>query len=403
VLVFTHPPSSQTASADPASYYKSDFDLYLDVNGTEVASSTYSSRNPFEIIDFTPTIAGSHTGTGRLRIRKFAWNSNVTNLRIGIGFAAKSDLGSGPDATFAVDDSYEENDTLATAYDFTAKATWLDTLNGLGIQADEDWYEIDVSPAGSMRVVVDCRFTHADGDIDIDLVDANDVVLASSTSASDNELIDDAVPGPGTYYIRVYFRDNGNTYNLWWDDLEPANSAPTDISLSSSSVPENRPADTTVGTLSTVDPDAGDTHTLSLVAGAGSTDNGLFSIVGTSLRTAASFNFEAASSYSIRVRSTDGGGLSFESTFTIQVSDVVEQAFAPTQFTRSSTAGMTIGWVTEAGFTYQVQFSETLAPGDWHDVGPAFVADNGETFLLFTDPEDVGEVRRFYMVVRTSR
>jgi len=27
-----------------------------------------------------------------------------------------------------------------------------------------------------------------------------------------------AVPASGTYYIRVYFYDAGNTYDLWWDD-----------------------------------------------------------------------------------------------------------------------------------------------------------------------------------------
>src|SRR5262249_6787077 len=46
--------------------------------------------------------------------------------------------------------------------------------------------------------------------------------------------------------------------------------------------------------------------------------------VGDQLKTAASFNFEAKSSYSIRVRSTDAGGLSTEKVFTISVSNVNE-------------------------------------------------------------------------------
>src|SRR5204863_154599 len=91
-----------------------------------------------------------------------------------------------------------------------------------------------------------------------------------------------------------------------------ANDAPTDISLSSSSVAENQASGTTVGTFSTTDPDAGDTFTYALVAGTGSTDNGSFSITGNTLKTSASFDYETKNSYSIRVRSTDAGSLFFD-------------------------------------------------------------------------------------------
>ena len=103
-----------------------------------------------------------------------------------------------------------------------------------------------------------------------------------------------------------------------------ANSAPTDIALSASSVPENQPSGTTVGTFSTADPDTGDTFTYSLASGTGDTDNTQFTIVGNQLQTAASFDFEAKSSYSIRVQSTDSGGLSIQKIFTISVTDVNE-------------------------------------------------------------------------------
>ena len=61
--------------------------------------------------------------------------------------------------------------------------------------------------------------------------------------------------------------------------------------------------------------------TYTLVAGAGSTDNALFNISGGQLRANASFDFETKSSYSIRVHTTDLGGLSFERQFTITVTD----------------------------------------------------------------------------------
>ena len=110
-----------------------------------------------------------------------------------------------------------------------------------------------------------------------------------------------------------------------------ANSAPTDIQLSNSSIAENQPSGTDVGTLTTTDPDSGDTHTYTLEnAGCGGgpfLDNSSFQIGGggnDKLQSAASFNFEAQSSYTVCVRSTDSGALSFDKQFTISITNVNE-------------------------------------------------------------------------------
>lgn len=103
-----------------------------------------------------------------------------------------------------------------------------------------------------------------------------------------------------------------------------ANSAPTDLTISNASVPENRPSGTPVGTIAATDPDAGDTITYGLVAGAGDTDNASFSVAGDQLLTASGFNFEAKASYSVRLKATDSGGLSFEKALTITVANVNE-------------------------------------------------------------------------------
>ena len=100
--------------------------------------------------------------------------------------------------------------------------------------------------------------------------------------------------------------------------------APTDITLSSSTAAENLPAGTVVAAVSTTDPNVGDTFTYSLATGTGAVDNASFTISGNQLLTAASFNFEARNSYSIRVRTTDRGGLWFEKVFTITVLDAAE-------------------------------------------------------------------------------
>ena len=107
-------------------------------------------------------------------------------------------------------------------------------------------------------------------------------------------------------------------------ELFPANHAPSDVVLTGTSVAENEPAGTTVGTLSAVDPDLGDTHTFALVTGAGDADNGSFAMQGTTLVTTQSFDFETKPSYSVRIAADDGrGGIRAEQ-FTISVTDVNE-------------------------------------------------------------------------------
>ena len=113
---------------------------------------------------------------------------------------------------------------------------------------------------------------------------------------------------------------------------ELPNNAPTDIQLSPATVAESLPTGTIVGILNSTDPDAGNTFTYTLVTGIGDTDNAAFTILGNKLQTAAVFDFETRSSYTIRVRTTDQGGQafaaqSFEKVLTITIADANE---APT-------------------------------------------------------------------------
>ena len=126
------------------------------------------------------------------------------------------------------EDDYEDNDTLATAYDLSFRErTWLSDIKGLGQQYDDDWYKIDIT-RGYERIVANLNFTHVEGDIDLALYDADGQFITNSISATDNESIDTVVDNPGTYYLRVYYEDVGNTYDLWWDDRSntPSNASP---------------------------------------------------------------------------------------------------------------------------------------------------------------------------------
>ena len=69
-------------------------------------------------------------------------------------------------------------------------------------------------------------------------------------------------------------------------DLSQATGNPTDLNVSSSRFDENIPRDSAIATLSSSDPNTQDTHTYSLIAGSGDTDNNLFTIDGNQIKNA---------------------------------------------------------------------------------------------------------------------
>ena len=129
----------------------------------------------------------------------------------------------------------------------------------------------------------------------------------------------------------------------------PANNAPTNISLTANTLNQSAAANTVIGTLSSTDADGGDTHTYSLVAGSGSTDNASFNISGNSLR-ATNPGAIAAGSRSVRIRTTDNGSgtLTFEKEFTIAVTDDV----APTATIVVADTALAVGETSLVTFTF---------------------------------------------------
>ena len=154
------------------------------------------------------------------------------------------------------------------------------------------------------------------------------------------------------------------------------NNAPTAISLSAAAIAENNSAGATVATLSATDPDGSETFTYTLVSGHGDTDNTAFTIAGDQLKINASANFEAQSSYSIRLKVTDHGGLSYETSKTISVSDLNE---APTAISLSAaaiaennSAGATVATLSATDPDGSETFTYTLVSGHGDTDNTAF-------------------------------
>jgi hypothetical protein len=141
----------------------------------------------------------------------------------------------------------------------------------------------------------------------------------SGTDLRSDEVFDfETLPGP--FSIRARVTNNGGETLDQTFSITLIDEGVTELALSPASVLENLPVGTTIGTLSaTVTPIGTPVNIYVLVAGAGSTDNALFSVDGTTIKTAAVLNYAAAATRSIRVRATDANGETFEEALIISI------------------------------------------------------------------------------------
>lgn len=121
-----------------------------------------------------------------------------------------------------VNDPYEANNYVDQAYDLSnLERRALSSIKGSANLWDADYYKINVK-AGTLRVMIDCHFQHLDGGIGIRLMDKSGWPITESEIPGRNfQSINYLVSSPGIYHILVYAFGGvqGNTYDLWWDDV----------------------------------------------------------------------------------------------------------------------------------------------------------------------------------------
>lgn len=101
------------------------------------------------------------------------------------------------------DDSYEENDSQASARSLGSIAESL-TLDNLVMADAADWYRFDLTRLPGTATIITAEFTHDLGDIDMELYNQQGIRLAYSDSASDGESLYLEQLATGTYFLRVY-------------------------------------------------------------------------------------------------------------------------------------------------------------------------------------------------------
>lgn len=124
--------------------------------------------------------------------------------------------------------------------------------------------------------------------------------------------------------IEIAVNDNGGcgfvkTFTI---HVTNVNDAPIALTHTVSTIFDNQQANSYMGRFFTTDPDLNDVHTYSLVTGVGSTDNNQFYVQHDTLYNVSTIAYATQSTYYIRARTTDLGGLFFENTFTLTVSNV---------------------------------------------------------------------------------
>ena len=187
-----------------------------------------------------------------------------------------------------------------------AAGTTVATLSTVDVDAgDSHTYAITNDPSGFFEIVGDEVRVTAGAAIDFETDQTHDITVQTTDAG-------------------------GNTYSevvtITVNDL--VDETPTDITLTGGSVDENAAAGTTVATLSTVDADAGDSHSYAIT----NDPSGFFEIVGDEVRVAAgaSIDFETDQTHDITIQTTDAGGNTYSEVVTISVNDLNE---APTDIT----------------------------------------------------------------------
>ncbi|GEM_PF-2471304 len=124
-----------------------------------------------------------------------------------------------------------------------------------------------------------------------------------------------------SYTIKVDINYNTQSWTKEFEIIvNNINETPTNVEVTPANIAENMDANSEIGTLSTIDPDTGDTFTYTID---NTSDNkSAFAIVGNRLFSKIKFNKEDKDSYKVKVRSTDKGGEYFVKELTITIDNV---------------------------------------------------------------------------------
>ncbi|WP_254511221.1 pre-peptidase C-terminal domain-containing protein [Anatilimnocola floriformis] len=101
------------------------------------------------------------------------------------------------------DDQYENNDTQAVAANLGTLSTNT-TISNLQLRDSADWFKFTTTATGTTANTATISFQNAQGNLALQLVNANGIVLATSNGSGNTESVSLSGRAAGTYFVRVY-------------------------------------------------------------------------------------------------------------------------------------------------------------------------------------------------------
>ena len=181
-----------------------DIDLRL-LNGEGAVVASSVSVTDDESLTYVAETAGTYV------IRVSLWRDSGSDPGNGYGIDIDVDEAVAPSCP---SDRLENNDSIDDAEPLPPEL-----YTGLFVcEDDEDWYRLPLNAGDTITVTV--TFPHAEGDIDLRLLDSIGVPLATRASDTDDEELEYTVEEDGTYFIRVYlYADAGSSVGNEYDIL----------------------------------------------------------------------------------------------------------------------------------------------------------------------------------------
>jgi hypothetical protein len=208
--------NSQGDATGTASIATTEVDYYsftATSSGSYMISATTPSSNLDTVIgvfsasgqrlSYNDDISGTNYDS-RLTVNLSAGSTyflGVTNYSINSrgAYSYTIDLGT---ITAPTDDAYENNDTLATAYNLgTLSATR--TISSLRLVDSADWYRFTTTAAGTSASSVSISFTNSQGNLQLALFNAAGTQLSSSQGTGNSETLSLNGLAAATYFVRV--------------------------------------------------------------------------------------------------------------------------------------------------------------------------------------------------------
>ena len=161
----------------------------LDMELYDFDDPTTAVANSAGVSDTESVVMPAQPGGAIYLIRVYGYAGAANQYDLTVDFVAAGEC---------LDDYLEENDDQADAR-FVLDGSYEDLMICVG---DEDWYENYMFVGEDL--IVDLLFSHANGDLDLEIRDENGMPVALADSSDDDETATAAISTAGYYYVRVY-------------------------------------------------------------------------------------------------------------------------------------------------------------------------------------------------------